>query len=423
MIHDSSQLRFRRSAAKQKAMSSTLCTLIAAAVLCSASTTIATDRFWSGNGASDNINDGGNWFNGVPAAGDNLNWNNTQGFHHFSYFNYGDFFTFGTLQFFNNAGGGQTYGDALKYTFKIENFSDPNQWRVYNKNVSVVSTNGNFEVDPTGGDLYFKLDNSTGTGSSSAGSFYFDGGTMNVYGNANHLLTFENILADGSASGSFVLQGTSQVRFTGTVANSYTGTTTLNAGTLYLDKTVAGQNAINGGRISINNSGSTVTWEQNNQVADSTPVTLNGGKINMNNGHQEGTTTAVGIGALTLSSSSVIDLSGTNTLHFADSHSQAWSGTLSIWNWNGTPIVGGGLEQLLFGSGNTALTQSQLNEISFYSDSGSTFLGTAMFATVNGLNGEIVPVPEPSTWIAGTLAVLALAYSQRRRFARGLKRA
>ena len=36
---------------------------------------------------------------------------------------------------------------------------------------------------------------------------------------------------------------------------------------------------------------------------------------------------------------------------------------------------------------------------------------------------HVRPVPEPSTWVAGALAFAALAYTQRRRFTRMLRRA
>jgi MYXO-CTERM domain-containing protein len=82
-------------------------------------------------------------------------------------------------------------------------------------------------------------------------------------------------------------------------------------------------------------------------------------------------------------------------------------------------VTGGGTEQLLFGTDTTtaSLTQAQLNQISFYSDSGTTFLGTGAWATVN--DGEVVPVPEPSTWVIGALALAAIGFTQRRRI-RGL---
>src|SRR5439155_19699590 len=85
-----------------------------------------------------------------------------------------------------------------------------------------------------------------------------------------------------------------------------------------------------------------------------------------------------GIGAVTLQSSSIIDLgSGASIIAFANSAAQAanWNGTLSIYNWSGNTITGNGTDQLYFGTNATGLAPSQLLQISFYSDSGSLFLG------------------------------------------------
>jgi hypothetical protein len=98
-------------------------------------------------------------------------------------------------------------------------------------------------------------------------------------------------------------------------------------------------------------------------------------------------------------------------LAFANSSAQAWTGTLTILNWTGTPFTGGGTDQLFFGTDSSGLTDSQLSQIAFYSDAGDTFLGVGGY----GGDGEVVPVPEPSTWIAGALLFGAIGFSQRRR--------
>jgi len=207
------------------------------------------------------------------------------------------------------------------------------------------------------------------------------------------------VMEEEGAIHSLTREGPGTLLLTGTAANTYSGTTTVVGGTLALGKT-NNVTAVSGIRLIVKKSGRVVRWDANNQVADTTLVTLNGGKLALSNGDQEGTATKPGVGELTVQSNSVIDLSGSgNILHFAASNLESWSGTLAIWNWDGTPLVGGGLEQLSFGTGTSGLTQAQLNAISFYSDSGSTFLGTAMFASVNGFNGEIVAVPDPATWI------------------------
>jgi hypothetical protein len=121
-----------------------------------------------------------------------------------------------------------------------------------------------------------------------------------------------------------------------------------------------------------------------------------------------------GIGALTLSSNSIIDLGqGTSILAFANSSAQTWTATLSIYNWSGIPVTGHGTDQLYFGTDSTGLTADQLSQIAFYSDSGTTFLGIAGFAS--SMDGELVPVSESGTWFAAALAFTGIGFTQRRR--------
>jgi hypothetical protein len=122
----------------------------------------------------------------------------------------------------------------------------------------------------------------------------------------------------------------------------------------------------------------------------------------------------IGLGALTLNSSSIIDLTGTSVLHFSKS-SAAWTGTLSIYDWTGTPVTGGGLEQILFGGDATGLGPTQLTQISFYSDQGTTLLSNTALILADGEIIPGAPVPEPSTWFAAALTLGAIGYSQRKR--------
>lgn len=264
------------------------------------------------------------------------------------------------------------------------------------------------------------------------------GGTLTFSGTVNFSDSSSNFTTTFNGTGNTVVSGnianggastaskltkddTGTLTFSGGNSNTYSGKTTVSAGTLILNKT-AGMNAISStgatGTSAANTdlqiTGGTVKISANNQIIDTAKIGLSGGTLLLS-GTQEGTTATAGVGSLTLSTTSVIDLTGTSLLHFAASGGQSWSGTLSIWNWSGTPVTGGGLEQLLFGTDTTtaSLTQPQLNEISFYSGSGTGFLGTGAWATSN--NGEVVPVPEPSTWMAAALAVGAIGFSLRRR--------
>ena len=95
-----------------------------------------------------------------------------------------------------------------------------------------------------------------------------------------------------------------------------------------------------------------------------------------------------------------------NTWTFGASNA-TWSGVqLSITNYTA------GVDHLFFGSGGTGLNAAQLDQILFYSDSGSTFLGSAQWL---GGTGEVVPVPEPGTWAGAVLAVGAVAFMRRQR--------
>jgi hypothetical protein len=67
---------------------------------------------------------------------------------------------------------------------------------------------------------------------------------------------------------------------------------------------------------------------------------------------------------------------------------------------------GSGDRQVFFGNSASGLGSTQLNQISFYSDSGSSFIGTAFIRST----GEIAAVPEPETYAAAALLLLALAF-------------
>ena len=221
-------------------------------------------------------------------------------------------------------------------------------------------------------------------------------------------LSFASALS--SSGGSLTKLGNGMLTLTN--ASDFYGTTTINGGTLR-----AATNSLLSvtGPITVNNGGTLLLSGAGQHIGVNVPMTLNGGTFNT-----AGLSESLTGGALTLSSTSIIDLAtGASILRYANSSAQTWSGTLNIYNWSGTPLLGNGTDQVYFGTNALGLTTAQLAEVSFYSDSGSTFLGNAIFGP--DLDGEIIPlapVPEPSTWFAAALAFGAAAYTQLRKRSR-----
>ncbi len=298
-----------------------------------------------------------------------------------------------------------------------------------------------------------------GTLGSTSNSLTINGGILNLGGTSQTVgalngsggqvtsstrsssLTVGNGGGTGSYAGSITNIGSISVAKTGsgtqtlTGSNSYSGSTTVNGGTLKL----AGSSTVLTGTsgITVRNEG-TLLFAGNNQIKQGTPPPIsigtaggagNPAKIDAG-GFMQGAggmpTTpnsgSVGLGSLTLASNSIIDLTNISVLHFSNSSTNTWDGILSIYDWNGSPN-GGGTEQILFGGTSTGLNAAQLMQIRFYSDGGTTLLSNSALILADGeiVPGTLAPVPEPSTWAAGILTLAAVAWTQRRRFSRGLK--
>lgn len=106
----------------------------------------------------------------------------------------------------------------------------------------------------------------------------------------------------GTGATSLVKEGNGKWILGGTAANTYTGTTTVAGGTLQLNKT-AGTTAISG-NVTVHG-GATLLISSNEQVANTSSITLSGGTI------QRGAGVSETFGNLTLTADSFLDYGGT----------------------------------------------------------------------------------------------------------------
>jgi len=205
------------------------------------------------------------------------------------------------------------------------------------------------------------------------------------------------VISDGASSSGLTKAGAGQLTLSGTNANTYSGMTTVNAGTLELNKT-AGVNAV-AGNITIN-TGGTLLLAASNQIADTSNMILGGGTFSTGGNSET-------LNNLTLTANSVIDMgAGASILKFSSTWTPGGN-NLTIANWTGL-VQGGGTDQIFFGNSQT-LTTTQLG--------GITFLGYAPGAQQLS-TGEIVPViPEVATAVAALLLLGVVGWRERRKLA------
>jgi hypothetical protein len=121
-------------------------------------------------------------------------------------------------------------------------------------------------------------------------------------------------------------------------------------------------------------------------------------------------------GTLTLEQDSIIDLGGGSVVvHFADHAMGIYN--LSIYNWTGTTLWGGGdgnnTDQIYI---DRSLTSSELTRISFFSGGlgSSSFIGNGYQLSGGSFSKEVIPIPEPETYATAALLLGILHWLRRR---------
>lgn len=202
--------------------------------------------------------------------------------------------------------------------------------------------------------------------------------------------------------------------------NTISGTANVQEGTLELAST--GGNQALGGIDTIEMNGGTLLLSKSDQINDTADIVFNGGNMTVNDvaGHEET------LGTITLSADATIDFgSGDSIIRFDESNdlttSIDWDGTsyLYLTNWSGNQVVGGGTDQIYFGTGLDGLSESQIAQIVFVDPFGP---GSGIYPGILLEDGEFVPIPEPGTIAAGILLIgvgCVWEYHRRRRSVSG----
>jgi len=230
-----------------------------------------------------------------------------------------------------------------------------------------------FEAIPGNGELQIKLD--------ADGNFHVlnSGATLDI----STVITGNKSLAK-TGNGTLILNAN----------NTYTGSTIVKSGTLKANAT----NAL-GATSVINVQGGSLLVAASETINDKANIVIGNANLEL-----RGKDITEHVGALTLTGNSVIDVrelqGSSNALYFASSYlEEGWgkNTSLSIWNWDFS-----GTNRIYFGTNSQGLSDAQLQQISFYSDFGNSFIGNAFISQ----NGEITTVPEAQTIVAAILLLL-----------------
>jgi trimeric autotransporter adhesin len=247
-------------------------------------------------------------------------------------------------------------------------------------------------------------------------------GTMGL-GGATRTLTTDSVVEFSGVvggGGGITKQGASTLTFLGASANTYTGTTTVNDGTLVLSKT-AGVNAIAGGlTIGDGTNSDTVNLGASDQIADTVVVNMIGTASGQRGNFQllgfNETIGGLSGGGQVQNASSTAD--SVLTLNVANATTQTSSavlrntggsttGSLSIVKTGGgTQILGGNMTYTgvtSINEGTLAVTGSLLNSGAVLVNNGGSLSGSGSVGTVTLASGSVLrPGDSPGTLTAAS---------------------
>jgi autotransporter-associated beta strand protein len=244
----------------------------------------------------------------------------------------------------------------------------------------------------------------SGTNNSSLGLALFTSGTFNVAAGATIAVSASIADYDATHTGGITKTGAGTLVVSAT-QNTYTGGTNIQSGTL----NVQGSGLLNvNGAITVNSGGTLLLSGAGNHIADNLTLNLAGGTYNTG-GLSETT------GALTLTSTSFLDLGNGASVANLGAFVSSSTGLLQVLHWSGNPN-GGGIDQVLFYDSVNAL--NAMSHIEFLNPDGyvpGLYQGIGVGNEI--VPGALVPIPEPGTWAAAAATIGGAAWTQRTRLA------
>lgn len=254
--------------------------------------------------------------------------------------------------------------------------------------------------------------------------------------------SFSGTITDHDPGGSgfvkLVKVGTGTETLTSTTSN-YTGGTDINGGVLISNSSNGG--ALGRGTINVN-SGGTLAGAQT--IDSASPINVNsGGTLMPGITNTSGSFAKLNTGAVTLASGSTlaVDINGgtgglgTGNGGAGVAYDQinvtgkiTLAGSLSL-SFGSTPLAIGDKFYIMLYTGLTnesGMFFNTTNSGTTYTQGPDTFLVNYADPTIGGgmeaISLEVTAIPEPGTWIVGSLALLAVGYTQRRRLRQLLAR-
>lgn len=361
---------------------------------------------WAAGGGDNNTTTNANWngWDGTNASlntGDALLYDNTGSARTTSSVDASYTTGIGQLRFeettaytIDDGGGSLTFADGGSIV------NNSNQQQTFN--VDINASGGTLGINANSADFVF---NSATTFDLSDTS----GVEMHVGGSNNTTISGQIT----GAGGKLIKTGSGTLTLDGNSSNTYTGMTTVHAGTLELNKS-GGATAIEG---DLTLEGGSVVLTAADQINTASNVTFDGGELDIN-GH------ATELNHLTLAANSVIDF-GTGEVDLLFNDLTFDNGVLYIYNWTGSwttyGIAGvddGSVDRLLFTNIGSYSVGDTTSNVLFFSDSGTSggLLGyRGKFVNAAGGGYELVPIPEASQLCGLTCLIATLLFIRHQR--------